>query len=535
MNIMPPTRSYPGVYIEEISSAVRAVSGVSTSHTAIIGYFTRGPLNEAVRITSLADFDRTYGGLDSTSEASYQVKQYFLNGGSVAYIVRVVSGAATKAGLTLQGGAPLQDSLIIDASSEGEWGNSLRVAVTASAPGDALFNLTVREVVNSNGEEQVVAEESFLNLSMDLALPRFAEKIINSASTLITVRRIGSGVLPQCSSTESDGSIAASAFKQLTGGSNGNKPDAMAIVGSAATKTGLHALENISAGSFNIMCIPDAAELSTGYSTVISKAADYCQAKRAFLIIDIPHSVANCADMLSWMRTTGNSLRDKNAAVYFPRLMIPDPLQDGKPKNIAASGTVAGLYARTDAARGVWKAPAGNEAVLQGVSMSTKLSDAENSQLNPLGVNAIRTFPVYGTVCWGSRTLYGSDAMASEWKYIPVRRTALFIEESLYQGLQWAVFEPNGETLWAQIRLNVDAFMQSLFRQGVFQGTAAREAYFVKCDSTTTTQNDINAGKLNVVVGFAPLKPAEFIVLTIRLTAAQVVPENIGFKRWPMR
>jgi len=529
---MPPTISYPGVYIQEIPSGVRAISGVSTSNTAFIGYFTRGPMNEAIRISSPADFDRTFGGLDSSSETSYQVKQYFLNGGSTAFVVRVISGVADRASLTLQGGSPLQDTLVINAASEGEWGRALRMAITAIPSDDEKFNLTVREVVNNNGYLQVLAEESFLDLSMDISSPHFVEKIINNVSTLIEACVIGTGVLPLTSPVNSDGSIPDDAFKPLTGGSNGSKPDALAFEGSTSAKTGLYALDRISPGEFNILCIPDATELTTGYCAIISKAVAYCQAKRAFLIIDIPRSVAACADMLSWMRATGDQLCSKNAAVYFPRVDIADPLKDNKPRNIAASGTIAGIYARIDAARGVWKAPAGNEAVLRGVSVTTKLTDAENGQLNPLAVNAIRSFPVYGDVCWGSRTLEGADALASEWKYIPVRRTALYIEESLYQGLQWAVFEPNEETLWAQIRSSVDAFMQSLFRQGAFQGASPRDAYFVKCDSATTTRNDINSGTVNVLVGFAPLKPAEFIVITIRLTAGQTQRRSIRFKSW---
>ena len=142
--------------------------------------------------------------------------------------------------------------------------------------------------------------------------------------------------------------------------------------------------------------------------------------------------------------------------------------------------------------------------------------------LNPLGINCLRTFPVYGNVCWGARTLDGADALASEWKYVPVRRFALFLEESLYRGTKWVVFEPNDEPLWAQIRLNVGAFMHNLFRQGAFQGTTPREAYLVKCDKETTTQTDINNGIVNILVGFAPLKPAEFVIIKIQQLAGQI-------------
>jgi phage tail sheath protein FI len=171
----------------------------------------------------------------------------------------------------------------------------------------------------------------------------------------------------------------------------------------------------------------------------------------------------------------------------------------------------------------VWKAPAGQEATLTGVTgLSVPLTDAENGELNPLGINCLRQMPVAGYVVWGARTIVGDDRLASQWKYIPVRRTALYIEESLYRGTQWAVFEPNDEPLWSQLRLNIGVFMHGLFRQGAFQGQSPKEAYFVKCDSTTTTQADIDRGIVNIVVGFAPLKPAEFVVLYIQQMAGQL-------------
>jgi phage tail sheath protein FI len=204
-------------------------------------------------------------------------------------------------------------------------------------------------------------------------------------------------------------------------------------------------------------------------------------------------------------------------------LRLPDPLNDFTLRTFAPSGVVAGVYARTDGARGVWKAPAGVEATLTGVQgLVYKLTDAENGALNPLGLNCFRNFPIYGNVLWGARTLVGSDAEGSEWKYVPVRRTALYLEESLYRGTKWVVFEPNDEPLWAQIRLNINAFMQSLFRLGAFQGKTPREAYLVKCDKETTTQDDINRGIVNILVGFAPLKPAEFVIIKIQQLAGQI-------------
>jgi phage tail sheath protein FI len=192
--------------------------------------------------------------------------------------------------------------------------------------------------------------------------------------------------------------------------------------------------------------------------------------------------------------------------------------------NFAPSGTIAGIYADTDAQRGVWKAPAGIAATLSGSvglagggsTTPITLTDSDSGNLNPLGVNCLRSFPVTGNVVWGARTMAGADLLESQWKYIPIRRLAYYIEQSLFQGTQWVVFEPNAEPLWAQIRLDVGAFMQTLFIQGAFQGTTPAQAYFVNCDSTTTTQTDIDNGIVNIVVGFAPLYPAEFVVITIQ-------------------
>jgi uncharacterized protein len=222
-------------------------------------------------------------------------------------------------------------------------------------------------------------------------------------------------------------------------------------------------------------------------------------------------------------KSSGLGVTGKDAAADFPRLRLPDPLNDYQPRTFAPSGVIAGLFARIDANRGIWKAPAGTEATLVGVQGPVyKLNDAENGLLNPLGLNCLRTFPNYGNLSWGARTLDGADALASEWKYVPVRRLALYIEESLFRGSKWIVFEPNDEPLWAQIRLNFGAFMHGLFRQGAFQGKTPREAYLVKCDKDTTTQDDINRGIVNILVGFAPLKPAEFVFIKIQQLAGQI-------------
>jgi phage tail sheath protein FI len=298
-------------------------------------------------------------------------------------------------------------------------------------------------------------------------------------------------------------------------GNDGSLPGAGDLIGHRADKTGIFALEEVDL--FNILCVPNVSD-----NSVLAAALAYCDERRAFMIIDMDSTVDSLDKAKQWL-TTNADLRDNNSATYFPRLMAADPLQNFRLRAFAPSGALAGLYARTDADRGVWKAPAGTDAVLRGIQgLTYKLTDPENGVLNQLGLNCLRVFPVYGNIAWGARTLKGSDVQVSEWKYIPVRRFALFLEESLFRGTKWVVFEPNDEPLWAQIRLNLGAFMQSLFRQGAFQGTSPRDAYFVKCDKETTTQTDINNGIVNIVVGFAPLKPAEFVILKIQQIAGQI-------------
>jgi hypothetical protein len=307
-------------------------------------------------------------------------------------------------------------------------------------------------------------------------------------------------------------------------GSNGDPPlDDGFYVGSESKKTGLYALEN--ADLFNLLCIPPVNRQQDINSATWSQALAYCKKRRAVLIVDPPLAWKTTDNVTN--STTGidslSNLRDENAVIYFPRIKMPDPLKENRLEEFPPSGLVAGIMARTDAQRGVWKAPAGIDATLSGVrELSYKLTDGENGQLNPLGVNCLRSFPVYGNIVWGARTLKGADRLASEWKYVPVRRLTLFLQESLYRGTQWVVFEPNDEPLWSQIRLNIGAFMNNLFRQGAFQGKSPKEAYFVKCDSETTTQNDINLGIVNIVVGFAPLKPAEFVIIKFQQMAGQI-------------
>jgi len=268
---------------------------------------------------------------------------------------------------------------------------------------------------------------------------------------------------------------------------------------------------------FNLMVLPPDATVAV--QSLYPTASIRCKNRRAFLLMDPPDSWTDAQTASTGVNTLRTGLVKDYSAIFFPQITIGE---NGLKKNIGPSGAIAGLCARTDSTRGVWKAPAGTEADLRGVvGLKQRFSDGENGILNPRAVNTIRIFP-NGIVNWGARTMDGDDGFASEYKYIPIRRLALFIEESLYRGLKWVVFEPNDEPLYAQIRLNVGAFMHDLFRQGAFQGQKPSDAYFVKCDTQTTTQNDRDLGIVNIWVGFAPLKPAEFVILYLQQMAGQI-------------
>lgn len=309
--------------------------------------------------------------------------------------------------------------------------------------------------------------------------------------------------------------------RPLAGGADGSRPEnASDFIGSPDAKTGLCSL--LDATDVNLLCLPDLADpaLAEARLAVLSAADQLCVEKRMFLIVDSPAEWQTLAEARAGLAEL-DPVRSDHSALYFPQVQLTDPLS-GQPRSFPPCGVIAGMMAATDGSRGVWKAPAGTAAALTGVlALTVPLTDPENGLLNPLAVNCLRSFPIIGPVVWGARTLQGADALASDWKYIAVRRTALMIEESLNRGTKWILFEPNDERLWGQIRLSVGSFMQSLFRQSAFQGSSARNAYFVKCDSTTTTQDDINKGIVNIFVGFAPLKPAEFVIIKIQQMAGQ--------------
>jgi len=585
---MPSLLSYPGVYIQEIPSGVRTITGVATSITAFIGRTVLGPVNQPVTLNSYGDFERQFGGLDVGYPLSYAVRDFFVNGGATALIVRLYKNPDGVADADAAASIKVDDLALV-ASSQGTWGKDLRVSLDVNVPAEvrtglglaadaALFNMTValgntterflNVTVTDNARrvDRVLADGSNLirwkgawpatpamgevkaataalkawndaksanppdqptidakAKAYQAAAALLADPVTQAQAKLAADLAVNPQVPADITADQKAISDALAAIKAADSATI----DQAAFLGSQDNKTGLYALAK--ADLFNLLCIPPDTRGGDVPAPVYQTAMAYCATRRAMLIVDSPSTwstnkntaAATARDHLSDLGLSGDAAR--NAALYFPRLLEADPLRQGQIDTFVPCGAIAGVMARIDSARGVWKAPAGLEAAVNGIQgFNVTLNDAENGMLNPLGINCFRAFPINGRVVWGARTVRGADQLADEYKYIPVRRTALYIEESLFRGTQWVVFEPNDEPLWAQIRLNVGAFMQGLFRQGAFQGQTPRDAYFVKCDKETTTQNDINSGIVNIVVGFAPLKPAEFVVIQLQQIAGQI-------------
>jgi phage tail sheath protein FI len=522
---MPPTLTYPGVYIEEIPSAVHTITGVATSIAAFAGWAPQGPVTEAVLVEGWSDFARQFGGFNSGNFLGYAVNQFFANGGRQAYIVRLV---ATKADTPLAGTFAATASntiatLTLFAKNPGQWANSAKVTVTPSTLDPSRFSVLVQLVIGS----QTTTLESFSNLSVSTSDPNYVVTVIDSDSDYITF--IDPTTTPP--STPSPPTLpGAPASGMLGAGSTGVDGDVLVpsspngnfelALLSANGGLGINLLDRVDI--FNLLCVPAETNPDT-----VKTLQTYCAGKRAFYIVDPPQLAT-----IGGLRTSGPAGNGgvsvvgpdaANAAYYFPWVQAPDPLVSNRPALFPPCGFVAGIYAATDASRGVWKAPAGVGAGFTSeLGLQYVLTDEENGDLNIQAINCLREFKVFGDVVWGARTLAGNDQAGSQWKYVPIRRLALFIESSLYNGTQWVVFEPNDERLWSQIRLNVGAFMQGLFLQGAFQGTTPQQAYFVKCDAENNPQSSINLGIVKILVGFAPLYPAEFVVIQIQQMAGQL-------------
>lgn len=545
-----PELLHPGVYTLEVSSGVRPIEGVSTSTAAFVGVADKGPIPgttlptgraaQPLLVTSLTDYTRQFGSFRRDSFLTYAVRSFYENGGRRLYVVRVAPVDVGLARYPISSpplSPPAGPGLVLPivAANEGLWGNNIWIATSDSSDGNTTSNFKLLVMYGkTQAEAQANVVETYDNVTFRSSVltnpipPNYVRTLVNSRSEYIAFP-VGGEI------TVRPGN---SAPVQLTGGSDGTSANVDFIgvpaTNSTLTGTGLHALDKVT--DVNLIAIPGRGNIAT-----INAGMGYCKNQRplqdCFYIADVG-SISNAesarldgAQPDDVIRVSGSPSAkefavagqggtppDKAAgdygAIYYPWVLAADPLGSGSNPRILLppSGFLAGIYARTDNSRGVFKAPAGTEAGVSGaLAVATAVSDTEQDQLNPIMVNVIRTVPGSGIVVWGARTI-GSDA---EWRYIPVRRMAIFLRTSIYYGIQWAVFEPNDEPLWASLRLNIRSFMLTQFRAGAFQGSKPDDAFFVKCDSTTTTQQDIDNGVVNILVGFAPLKPAEFVVLKL--------------------
>jgi phage tail sheath protein FI len=547
---MPVTPSYPGLYFEELPSSTHTITPAPTSITVFVGYThpfktQKANAGKAVRLFSFNDYERAFGGFILSGLFDgfmpHAVNQFFLNGGSDAYIVGLAPRYRDSTGAILNPqqvldpddsnhnpGSAAMNPQALFASADNQPGIQfyglepidsvpMRVEfISKPAPdgtADARADLTITYGVSA---------ETFRDLTLTANDPTHIASRINGASALVRVRpNPNTSSYPANFNTANLGGLS----KLLTG----PPPPTLANINSTFSPSDYTAvfqsdtdLDNVPI--FNLMVLPGVAD-----NGIWSTALAFCERKMAFLILDPPRQ-ANAyftEDNTSAGTPLVNNVVPKstNGAIYFPYIFSQDPLT-GDRIELPPSGFVAGVYARTDTNRGVWKTPAGIEAnVLSttGVVDRGRMNDPRQGVLNLQAVNCLRSFPAVGTVVYGGRTLVGAKANTAfaQWRYIAVRRMALFIEQTLRDNLTWVVFEPNDEPLWTSIRTTIDNFLLSLFRQGALQGSTPSQAFQVKCDSTTTTPDDVNNGIVNILVAFAPLKPAEFVIIKIAQLAGQ--------------
>jgi phage tail sheath protein FI len=542
---MPVTVSYPGVYIEELPSSTHTITAAPTSVAVFLGYthpFKTFAFNKAIELFSFSDYEREFGGLYQSdvvdSQVAYAVYQFFLNGGTDTYVVglaphyhdpgtgadqgAVAPAVLTSGGVTFtareptDGNHPLLARIFNLRANSTAGGAPLNVADITLTYGTR--SETYRNVQIFPDPRNPPAKTATEKKALDSAshIQNLLGTAANPVSSLVSVAPSGAdyGTAFTAADPAQALAFAVAPNPAWTTFNPGDFADAFATDGD---------LDKVPI--FNLMVLPGVAD-----NGILSAALAFCEHKQAFLIMDPPAQVA--ADLASpplpAIDEGSPSLLDLvprsiNGALYFPYLNTQDPLT-GKPRELPPGGFVAGIFAREDTNRGVWKAPAGLETTIlntTGVVERGRMTDRRQGVLNPKGVNCLRGFPGIGTVVYGARTLATGNTSLQQWWYVPVRRTALFIEQTLVRNLGWAVFEPNDVPLWVALRTTVENFMLGLFRQGAFQGTTPSQAFQVKCDATTTTQDDIDNGIVNIVVAFAPLKPAEFVVIKIAQLAGQ--------------
>ena len=496
-----PLTSGPGVYIQELPNPIQPIVGVPTSMAAFYGPAPQGMVDFPYQVNSWADYENQFGGLDSSYPLSYAVYLFFLNGGTTALVVRYNDPNVLTAS------AQLSADITLQASSPGDWGTSLVAVVDQNNLLDTSvnqFNLTIKKMQGPTP----IAQEPYPGVSLIKGSPQYLPTRLASSQLVVPAAANQWTDQPAAATVNFAAPAAAAPPAAASPITSGPVP-----LGDQDQKTGIYAL--LKADIFNILCLPvDPA--NTYIAQTLDDAAAFCLQQRAMLIVDPP--TAWGVIPLQFPVITGQpalTTPSSNAALYYPNLVITD--NNLATFNAGPCGAVAGVWAATDGGRGVWKAPAGDAATITGITgLTAQVDDGESGILNPLAVNALRTMPAVGPVVWGARTTVGADQAQNQWKYLPVRRLALYIEESLRRGTQWAVFEPNDEPLWSSLRLNVTTFMQGLFRQGAFAGSTPADAYLVQCDASNNPPDQRALGIVNILVGFAPLYPAEFVIISIQ-------------------
>ncbi len=496
----------PGVYVEEIEIGGKPIEGVSTSTAGFIGETERGPAAPHL-LTSFGEYRRLYGGYSwqkgketvSLSYLPYAVEGFFANGGRRCFLGRITGGNSKSASQEF-------DKFNARAIGPGAWGNRIGVSLRPSnAPGERfkilvfywretppspIVDPTDRAQLRNEKRREPAVIEEYDELSNHPDAPDFYVKRINGASVLIEVSASGDG-LPKL----------AGDIQLLAGGADAGPLSPQDYVGDEGAgpgqNWGLAAFSEID--EISMVCAPNEHEVE-GLSDAI---VTHCERmKDRFAILQAKQDAGPVADLRP-------PVDSKYAAFYYPWIQVIDPLT-GSSKLVPPGGHVAGIYARTDTERGVHKAPA-NE-IMRGVAdLQFVLTQGEQEVLNPRGVNCLRSFVGRGIRVWGARTT-SSDPL---WKYVNVRRLFLFLEESIEESTQWVVFEPNNQRLWARVRQTVSDFLTRVWKDGALVGATPEEAFFVRCDETTMTPSEIETGRLIVVVGVAPARPAEFVIFRV--------------------
>lgn len=539
-----PTYLTPGVYVEEVSSGSKPIEGVATSVAAFIGVAERGPINKPISITKPDDFENTFGGYlppgtdietnssGDTKHRSYlahAVTQFFNHGGSRCYVVRIAKDDAKAAesadtGLladvkaayeTAKARHPLNPGQ--DTWNPGQWANDhydVNITPSKSDP-TILFDLTVRywktptdrDLSEDEWKDGPVIKESYVDLSHWPDSREYAPNVVNEASRLVSIEIDPAHIAADAITVHGLGGEEIYVLSSFILGDDGSKVDPSAD--GQIFDDALHSLDTIK--DVRLIAIP-------GIHDQAKKGVGYCDnrpERDCVFFMDPPENDESPSDIITWLEDSANSTSSSYGVLYYPWIKADNFGPKGGTEWFPPSAFVMGMCGRIDQRRGVWKAPAGLETPLVVKDVKYELTDKEQERLNPRGINCLRVIKGTGTVIWGTRTR--STRADPEWRYLPVRRTAIMIERSIYGGIQWAVFEPNDHRLWSSLRANIGNFMDGLFRAGAFQGEKASDAYFVRCGlGDTMTQGEIDAGQVIVQVGFAPLKPAEFVIVRIQ-------------------